>query len=66
MRLRDERKITSMEMWHWRRMLRISWMEKRTDNSIIQELEITRELLGHAANANCHTLDTYAEITAAR
>ena len=36
-----------MEMWLWRRMLRISWMEKRTDNSIIQELEIKRELLGH-------------------
>ena len=47
MRLRDERKITSMEMWLWRRMLRISWMEKRTDNSIIQELEIKSELLGH-------------------
>ena len=31
----------------WRRMLRISWMEKRTDNSILQELEIKRELLGH-------------------
>ena len=38
---------TSMEMWLWRRMLRISWMEKRTDNSILQELEIKRELLGH-------------------
>ena len=34
-------------MWLWRRMLRISWMEKRTDNSILQELEIKRELPGH-------------------
>ena len=25
--VRDERKITSMEMWLWRRMMRISWME---------------------------------------
>ena len=47
LKARDERKITSMEMWLWRRMLRISWMEKRTDNSILQELEIKRELLGH-------------------
>ena len=47
LKVRDERKITSMEMWLWRIMLRISWMEKRTDNSIIQELEIKRELLGH-------------------
>ena len=65
-KVRDERKITSMEMWFWRRRLRICWMEKRTDNSIIQELEIKRELLGTSANANCHTLDTYAETTAAR
>ena len=43
LKLRDERKITSMQMWLWR----ISWMEKRTDNSILQELEIKRELLGH-------------------
>ena len=28
-------------------MVRISWMEKRTDNSILQELDIKRELLGH-------------------
>ena len=28
-------------------MMRISWMEKRTDNSILQELDIKRELLGH-------------------
>ena len=47
LKARDERMITSMEMWLWRRMLRISWMEKRTDNSILQELEIKRELLGH-------------------
>ena len=47
LKVRDERKITSMEMWLWQRMLRISWMEKRTDNSILQELEIKRELLGH-------------------
>ena len=27
LKVRDERKITSMEMWLWRRMMRISWME---------------------------------------
>ena len=52
LKVRDERKITSMEMWLWRRMLRISWMEKRTDNSILQELEIKRELLGHVRKRN--------------
>ena len=52
LKVRDERKMTSMEMWLWRIMLRISWMEKRTDNSIFQELEIKRELLGHVRKAN--------------
>ena len=47
LKVRDERKITPMEMWLWRRMLRISWMEKRTNNRMLKELEIKRELLGH-------------------
>ena len=44
LKVRDERKITSMEIWIWRRMMRISWMEKRTDNTILQELDIKSEL----------------------
>ena len=48
LQVRDERKITSMEMWLCRRMKRISWMEKRTDiYSILQELDMKRELIGH-------------------
>ena len=47
LKVRGERKITSMEMWLWRRRKRISWMEKRTDNSILQKLDIKRELFGH-------------------
>ena len=46
-KVQDERIIMSMEMWIWQRMMCISWMEKRTDNSILQELDIKRELLGH-------------------
>ena len=46
LKMRDERKITSMEMWLWRRMKRLSWMEKRTANSILQELDIKHELPG--------------------
>ena len=47
LKVRDERKITAMEIWLWRRMKRIRWMEKRTDISILQELDIKRELIGH-------------------
>ena len=33
-------------MWVWRRMLNVSWNEKRTNASILHELNTTRELLG--------------------
>ena len=35
----DERRIEAAEMWCYRRMLRISWTEKRTNKSILYELE---------------------------
>ena len=47
LKVRYEHKITSMEMWLWRRMMRISWTGKRTENSILHKLYIKRELLGH-------------------
>ena len=47
LKMRGEQKITSMEMWLWRGMKRISWMEKRTDDGALQELHIKRELLEH-------------------
>ena len=47
LKMQDERKITPMDMWLWRRIKRMSWMEKRTDNSILQEHDIKRELLEH-------------------
>ena len=45
--LADERRIQSAEMWLWRRMLRISWFQKRSDVSILEQLNTKRELLAH-------------------
>jgi len=36
----DRYRIDAFEMWCWRRMLRISWTEKRTNASILEELDI--------------------------
>jgi len=33
-----EKKIDACEMWIWRRMLRVSWTEKRTNESILMEI----------------------------
>jgi hypothetical protein len=38
-----EKKINACEMWIWRKMLRISWTEKRTNESVREELGIERE-----------------------
>ena len=41
-----EKKIDACEMWIWRRMLRVSWIEKRTNESILMEI-------GHARGDIC-------------
>ena len=46
LRKADENRIMAAEMWFWRRMLNISWKDKRTNDSILQELNTSRELLG--------------------
>ena len=42
----DEKRIESAEKWIYRRMLRVSWTEHRTDESILTELNTTRQVLG--------------------
>ena len=41
----DKRRIEAAEMWCYRRMRRISWTKKRTNKSILDELQTRRELL---------------------
>ena len=66
----DENRIEAMEMWRYLRMLRIRWTDKRTNISILEQLNVKRELLrsikrrklrfyGHAYRSgwnrqNCH------------
>ena len=58
------KKIHSAEMWFYRRMLRVSWREKRIDESILKELGTKRKLvnfikkrklsfIGHACRSKC-------------
>ena len=67
----DVRRLQATNMWCYRRMLRISWMEKRTNKSILNGLQTRRELLaqimkrkmayfGHACRNNrCSLVKTY-------
>ena len=41
----DENRVEAAEMWFYRRLLRISWTERRSNESILQELGRSRMLL---------------------
>ena len=41
----DEKRLEAAEMWFYRRLLKVSWTEKRTNESILNELSIPRHLL---------------------
>ena len=40
------------EMWFWGHLLKISWKEKRTNASVLNELGVKRELLGKTVTLN--------------
>ena len=40
----DENRIMA-EKWMWRRLLNVSWKENRTNESILSEFDVKRELL---------------------
>lgn len=40
----DKRKIDALETFCWRRMLRVSWTQRRTNESILQQLRIKKRL----------------------
>ena len=39
----DEGKLTAFEMWVWRRMLRISWTERRTNQAVRDQIQVPEE-----------------------
>jgi len=56
-------------MWCWRKMLSISWQEHRTNDSVLTELGLERELMGRVAklklfwphySGKCRTVGTYS------
>ena len=43
LRKEDERRITSFELWVWRRLLRVSWTERRTNEYIRKRVGVPEE-----------------------
>lgn len=68
LRKADIKRIDAFEMWSYRRMLRISWMERRTNASILEKLNIQKRLsevckqrilkfFGHLMRRDGHSLE---------
>ena len=57
----DERRLAAAEMWFYRRMLRISWTEKGTNKSILDELQTRRERRSQIMKRKWLSLDMHAE-----
>ena len=62
----DENRIQEAEMWFYRRLLRVKWTDKRTNESVLKELGVQRlmlfeiskkrlKYLGHANHRNTKT-----------
>ena len=53
----DRQKIEAAEMWFYKRLLSISWKEKRKNDSIIKQLGVNGELYA-AVVRRCVSLNT--------
>lgn len=47
----DRKRIEAFELWVYRRILRVSWVEHRTNASVLQELKIKKRLLNQINKA---------------
>ena len=56
------KKTQSAEMWFYRRMLRVIWREKRTNESILKELGTKRELATLSKRESYHSSGMHAEV----
>ena len=41
-----EKRLEAMEMWMWRRMMRVSWVERKSNEEVMRMAGVRRELMG--------------------
>ena len=46
LRKEDIRRLEAFEMWIWRRMERVRWMDRRTNEDILQMVDEKRSMIG--------------------
>ena len=52
----ERQRIDGFELWHWRRLLRVSWIARRSNPSILKEISPEYSLEGLDAEAEAPTL----------
>ena len=40
----ESRRVDAFELWCWRRLLRVTWTERRSNHSILQEINLEYSL----------------------
>ena len=54
-------RIDAFELWCWRRLLRVPWTARRSNQSVLKEISPEYSLEGLRLNWNSHTLATWCE-----
>ena len=57
----ERRKIDAFELWCWRRLLRVPWTARRSNQSILREISPGCSLEGLMLKLNSNTLATSCE-----
>ena len=53
----EHRKIDTFELWYWRRLLRVPWTARRSNQFILKEISPGRSLERLMLKRNSNTLD---------
>ena len=57
----ERRRIDALELWCWRKLLRVPWTARRSNQSILKEISPGCSLEGLVLKLNSNTLDTSCE-----
>ena len=57
----EHRRIDAFQLWCWRRLLRVRWTARRSNQSILKEISPGCSLEGMMLKLNCNTLATSCE-----
>ena len=57
----EHRRIDAFELWCWRRLLRVSWTARRSNQLVLKEISPEYSLEGLMLKLKCHTLAAWCE-----